>query len=305
MRCIGLQINRQMTPLLDDRPIFKVVAIAELGRIATAHLIQKRLGNVEYILVEPGSSPQPAVHHFSASGRRLSLGSEAQPFAEKMRTALQGADMVFIVGDGPDEVEAQTVARIASSLGVLTAGVFPHPSTIPATTPPSKGDVPVDAVFWINMHQQADFFEPLKASREAKDALTLPIQFLAEFCGRHMDKEGHVLDIDFEDLLPMLTSSGFCTLGLGEAAGSDRAQLAAESAVALSELDLSNAKGAVVLIKASPQSLKLAETSSIMKVTSAHIANDGPLLLQTIYDASLKDRIQVSVLATFGWGYNG
>ena len=300
MRCIGLQINKHMNSQLNDRPIFKVVAIAELGRIATAHLIQKRLGNIEYILVGPGSLQQPAVHHFSASGRRLSLSSVAQPFAEKMRTALQGANMVFIVGEGPDEVEAQTVARIASSLGVLTAGVFPRPSTIPATTPPSKEDFPVDAVFWVNMHQQADFFDPLKASREAKEALALPVQFLAECCGRHMDNEGHVLDVDFEDLLPVLTSSGFCTVGLGEAAGSDRAQRAAESAVALSRFDLSNAKGAVVLIKASPQSLKLAETSSVMKVTGACVANDGPLLLQTIYDASLKDRIQVSVLATFG-----
>ena len=300
MRCIGLQINKQMTPLLNDQPIFKVVAIAELGRIATAHLIQKRLGKVEYILVEPGSSLQPAVHHFSASGRRLSLGSEAQPFAEKLRTVVQGADMVFIIGEGHDGVETQTVARIASSLGALTAGVFPRPSITPATTPLSKEDFPVDAMFWVNMHHQTDFFAPLKASSEAKEALTLPIQFLAEYCGSHMDKEGHALYVDFEDLLPVLTSSGFCTVGLGEAAGSDRAQRAAESAVALSRFDLSNAKGAVVLIKASPQSLKLAETSSVMKVTSARIANDGPLLLQTIYDASLKDRIQVSVLATFG-----
>lgn len=302
MRCIGLQINKQMSFQLNDRPIFKVVAIAELGRIATAHLVQKRLGNVEYILVGPSPFQQPAVHHFSASGRRLSLGSEAQPFAEKMRTALQGADMVFIIGEGHDVVEALTVARIASSLGVLTASVFPRPSTIPAATPLSKEDFPVDAMLWVNMHQQADFFAPLKASREAKEVLTLPIQFLAEYCSSYLDKEGHALDVDFEDLLPVLTSSGFCTLGLGEAVGSERAQLAAESAVSLGGLDLSNAKGAVVLIKASPQSLKLAETRSVMEVTCARVANDGPLLLQTIYDASLKDRIQVSVLAIFGWG---
>ena len=43
----------------------------------------------------------------------------------------------------------------------------------------------------------------------------------------------------------------------------------------------------------------LAETRTIMEVISTQFTNDDPLCLRPIYDASLKDRIRVSVLATF------
>ncbi len=90
-------------------------------------------------------------------------------------------------------------------------------------------------------------------------------------------------------------------MGTASASGPDRARLAAEQAVAcplLEGIDLSGARGVLVLISAAKGSLKLKESSLAMETIRAYASPDAHVIYGTAYDDSLGDEIRVTVVAT-------
>jgi cell division protein FtsZ len=85
------------------------------------------------------------------------------------------------------------------------------------------------------------------------------------------------------------------------AAGPNRARIAAEQAVAcplLEGIDLSGAKGVLVLISAAKGSLKLSESKLAMNTIRAYASPDAHVIYGTAYDDNLGDQIRVTVVAT-------
>jgi len=94
---------------------------------------------------------------------------------------------------------------------------------------------------------------------------------------------------------------GKAMMGTATAGGPDRARIAAEQAVAcplLEGVDLSGAKGVLVLITASKGSLKLSESKLAMNTIRAFASPDALVIYGTAYDDSLGDQIRVTVVAT-------
>jgi cell division protein FtsZ len=94
---------------------------------------------------------------------------------------------------------------------------------------------------------------------------------------------------------------GKAMMGTAVAAGPDRARIAAEQAVAcplLEGIDLSGAKGVLVLITAAKGSLKLSESKLAMNTIRAYASPDAHVIYGTAYDDSLDDQIRVTVVAT-------
>src|SRR5437868_4788814 len=90
-------------------------------------------------------------------------------------------------------------------------------------------------------------------------------------------------------------------MGTAAAAGPDRARIAAEQAVAcplLEGIDLSGAKGVLVLVTASKGSLKLNESKLAMDTIRAYASPDAHVIYGAAYDESLGDQIRVTVVAT-------
>jgi cell division protein FtsZ len=90
-------------------------------------------------------------------------------------------------------------------------------------------------------------------------------------------------------------------MGTAVASGPDRARIAAEQAVAcplLDGIDLSGAKGVLVLITAAKGSLKLAESKLAMNTIRAYASPDAHVIYGTAYDDSLDDEVRVTVVAT-------
>jgi cell division protein FtsZ len=90
-------------------------------------------------------------------------------------------------------------------------------------------------------------------------------------------------------------------MGTARANGPDRARIAAEQAVAcplLEGIDLSGAKGVLVLISAAKGSLKLSESKLAMNTIRAYAAPDAHVIYGTAYDDALGDEIRVTVVAT-------
>jgi cell division protein FtsZ len=109
------------------------------------------------------------------------------------------------------------------------------------------------------------------------------------------------MNVDFEDVRTVMGEPGKAMMGTATAGGPDRARIAAEQAVAcplLEGVDLSGAKGVLVLITASKGSLKLSESKLAMNTIRAFASPDALVIYGTAYDDSLGDDIRVTVVAT-------
>jgi cell division protein FtsZ len=109
------------------------------------------------------------------------------------------------------------------------------------------------------------------------------------------------VNVDFEDVRTVMGEPGKAMMGTAVASGPDRARIAAEQAVAcplLEGIDLSGAKGVLVLITAAKGSLKLSESKLAMNTIRAYASPDAHVIYGTAYDDSLGDNIRVTVVAT-------
>jgi len=109
------------------------------------------------------------------------------------------------------------------------------------------------------------------------------------------------VNVDFEDVRTVMGEPGKAMMGTAAAEGPDRARIAAEQAVAcplLEGIDLSGAKGVLVLISARKGSLKLSESKLAMNTIRAYASPDAHVIYGTAYDDSLGDQIRVTVVAT-------
>ncbi len=109
------------------------------------------------------------------------------------------------------------------------------------------------------------------------------------------------VNVDFEDVLAVMGEPGKAMMGTASAAGPDRARIAAEQAVAcplLEGIDLSGAKGVLVLVTASKASLKLNESKLAMNTIRAYASADAHVIYGAAYDEKLGDEMRVTVVAT-------
>jgi len=110
-----------------------------------------------------------------------------------------------------------------------------------------------------------------------------------------------LVNVDFEDVKTVMSEPGKAMMGTAVAGGPDRATKAAEAAVAcplLEGIDLSGARGVLVLIAAGKSSFKLSESRNAMNTIRRYAAEDAHVIYGTAYDESLGDALRVTVIAT-------
>ena len=135
-----------------------------------------------------------------------------------------------------------------------------------------------------------------EAFAHANDVLKNAVGGIAEI----INVPGHV-NVDFEDVRTVMGEPGKAMMGTALASGPDRARIAAEQAVAcplLEGIDLSGAKGVLVLITAAKGSLKLSESKLAMNTIRAYASPDAHVIYGTAYDDELGENIRVTVVAT-------
>jgi cell division protein FtsZ len=134
------------------------------------------------------------------------------------------------------------------------------------------------------------------AFAQANDVLKNAVGGISDII--HMDA---LVNVDFEDVKTVMSEPGKAMMGTGSAVGPDRAKKAAEAAVAcplLEGIDLSGARGVLVLIAASRTSLKLRESQIAMDTIRLYAAEDATIIFGAAFDESLGDKMRVTVIAT-------
>jgi cell division protein FtsZ len=109
-----------------------------------------------------------------------------------------------------------------------------------------------------------------------------------------------LVNVDFADVRTVMSEIGMAMMGSATAAGLDRSRQAAERAVAsplLEEVNLAGARGVLVNITASA-GLKMKEYHDVMNTIKQFTAEDAMVIVGTVIDDAMEDRLRVTMIAT-------
>jgi cell division protein FtsZ len=210
------------------------------------------------------------------------------------------------MGKGTGTGASPVVAQIAKELGVLTVGVVTKPFQFEGARKMQIAEAGieqlVDHVDSLIVVLNEALFEVMDedasledAFKRADDVLHNAVAGIAEI----INVPG-LVNVDFADVRTVMGEQGKAMMGIGEAAGVDRARLAAEQAVAsplLDGVDLSGARGVIVNITAT-RSLKLRETNDVINTIKAFCAEDATIIHGTVFEDAMADTLRVTVVAT-------
>jgi cell division protein FtsZ len=115
---------------------------------------------------------------------------------------------------------------------------------------------------------------------------------------------GH-MNVDFADLRAVMREVGPALMGAGVGTGENRAVEAAKRAIdnpLLQDVGIDGAKGVLINISASEESLTMNEFMEASTLISQKAHEDANIIVGALFDDSLNDEMRVTVIAT---GVNG
>ena len=298
----------------------KVIGVGGGGGNAVEHMIQEGVQGVQFICA---NTDQQALNRSSAEMQlqlgNSGLGAGAKPEAgraaaeeavDQIRNALDGSHMVFItagMGGGTGTGAAPVIARVAKEMGILTVGVVTKPFEFEGGRRMKQADAGlaeleanVDSLIVVLneklLEVLGDDITQEEAFCKANDVLKNAVGGISDII--HIPG---LVNVDFEDVKTVMSEPGKAMMGTATATGPDRATKAAEAAVAcplLEGIDLSGARGVLVLIAAGKSNFKLSESRNAMNTIRRYAAEDAHVIYGTAYDESLGDALRVTVIAT-------
>lgn len=300
----------------------KVIGVGGGGGNAVDHMIRSKVQGVEFICAN--TDAQDLERKLTDAGMNIQLGNTglgagskpekgreaAESAADDIREAIRGAHMLFItagMGGGTGTGAAPVIARIAKDMGILTVAVVTKPFDWEGGRRMSNAEAGlgeleanVDSlVVVLNdklLEVLGDDVTQKEAFAYANDVLRNAVGGIAEIINKH-----GLVNVDFNDVRTVMSEPGKAMMGTASASGPDRARIAAEQAIAcplLEGVDLSGAKGVLVLVTAAADSLKLSESREALKTVSAYAGPDVHTIYGASFDDSMGDEIRVTVVAT-------
>jgi cell division protein FtsZ len=310
----------EMIEEFDQGTRIKVMGVGGGGGNAVEHMITKNVQGVEFICANTDAQAlnRSSAHTVIQLGS-TGLGAGAKPEAgksaaqeaeQRIREAIEGAHMLFLtagMGGGTGTGAAPVIARLAKEMGILTVGVVTKPFDFEGNRRMKAAEIGV-AELEANVDSlivvlNEKLLEVLGDDVTQEDAFSHANDVLRNAVGGISDVI-HVpglVNVDFEDVKTVMSEPGKAMMGTAHAGGPDRATKAAEMAVAcplLEGIDLSGARGVLVLIAASKGNFKLSESRNAMNTIRRYAADDAHVIYGTAYDESLGDQLRVTVIAT-------
>ena len=310
----------EMIEEFDQGTRIKVVGVGGGGGNAVEHMINQGVQGVEFVCANTDAQ---ALNRSSAhqliqlgdnglgAGGKPEKGKAAAEEAEaRVRQSLEGSHMVFItagMGGGTGTGAAPIVARVAKEMGILTVGVVTKPFDFEGPRRMKQADsgtteleANVDSLIVVLneklLEVLGDDVTQDQAFAHANDVLKNAVGGISDIIHMH-----GLVNVDFEDVKTVMSEPGKAMMGTAQASGPDRATKAAELAVAcplLEGIDLSGARGVLVLIAANRNNFKLSESKAAMNTIRRYAAEDAHIIFGAAYDESLGDQLRVTVIAT-------
>lgn len=306
---------------VDQYAKIKVVGVGGGGNNAVNRMIDAGLRGIEFIAL---NTDKQALNSSKADtklqiGEKLTrgLGAGANPeigerAAEENRNeiteSLEGADMIFItagMGGGTGTGAAPVVASIAKELGILTVGVVTKPFTFEGAKRTTHADggikalkEEVDTLIIIpndRLLQVADKKTTMvEAFLLADDVLKQGIQGISDLIAVPA-----LINLDFADVQTIMQKQGIAHMGVGQAAGDNRASEAAKQAISSPLLETSiEGANSVLLNITGGEDLGIFEVNEAADLIKGAVDMEANIIFGAGIDESLVDEIKITVIAT-------
>ena len=299
----------------------KVIGVGGGGNNVVNRMVRSGMQGVEFVAI---NTDKQALNISSASnkiqiGEKLTCGQGAgsnpdvgRKSAEESRAsisdALNGTDMVFItagMGGGTGTGAAPIIAEVAKEKDILTVGVVTRPFKFEGRRRMLQAEAGI-----AELRNKVDSLviipnERLKYATDQKitfanafeiadDVLRQAVQSISDLI-----KNTGLINLDFADVSADMKDAGMAHMGVGRAAGKNKAEDAARMAISspLLETSINGAKGVLVNVTGSVDiGLEEVETAANLVQEAAH--PDALIIFGATFDETLEDEIRVTVIAT-------
>jgi len=253
-----------------------------------------------------------ATHGLGAGGDPDTAIEAAKESMQELKTAVAGADVVFLcagLGGGTGSATVPILANLARENGALVAAVVTSPFQFEGrrrTTQAQQALAEIAKSTDALVHFENDRMAELDAARaDASETFAACDQLLFQaVCAlaRLVTNSGPV-PVPLADLLAVLRGTGPCLFACGEASGPNRAHEALESALRSPLMDRGRSlqeTGRLLVHVSGPAAMGFAEVSAVMNGVSKHTSPDAILNLGVGSSGESTDSLVVTIIGRSG-----
>ena len=299
----------------------KVIGVGGGGNNVVNRMVRSGARGVDFVAV---NTDKQALNVSSATykiqiGEKLTHGQGAgadpevgRKAAEESRAqiakALEDTDMVFIaagMGGGTGTGGAPIVAEIAREAGILTIGVVTKPFKFEGARRMRAADAGIEELrskvdsLVIIPNERLKFATDQKitfsnAFEIADDVLRQAVQSISDLI-----RDTGFINLDFADVTAIMKDAGLAHMGVGRAAGKNKAEEAARMAISspLLETSIEGAHGVLINVTGS-MDIGLEEVEQAASLVQEAVHPDALTIFGATFDETMDDEIRVTVIAT-------
>ena len=304
------------------KPRIAVVGVGGAGGNAINNMIAAGLTGAQFMVANTDAQALAA----SSAELRIQLGSNlteglgagskpeigeqaAEEALDEIRAAISGCHMVFVaagMGGGTGTGAASVIARVAKEFDILTVAVVTKPFQFEGSRRMRVAEAGIaelrQHVDTLLVIPNQNLFRVATDRTTFAEAFVLADQVLYSGIACIVDlivKEG-LINLDLADVRTVLSGMGTAMMGTGEAAGEQRAIVAAEEAIVNPLLDDVTLKGAKSLLLSitGGHDLTLWEVDEAANRVRQEVDPDANIIVGATFDLALGDRVRVSIVAS-------
>jgi len=299
----------------------KVIGMGGAGCNAITRMVRKQIRGVDFIAMNTDAKHlaiteaptrieigEKLTRGLGAGGDRLVGQKSAEESLEEIRSAVSGADMIFLtagMGGGTGTGSIPVVAEAAKKTGALTIGIVTKPFAFEGSHRMRTAEDGIaellDKVDTLLIIPNERLFELCdnktgvdNAFELADDVLFHAVQAIAEV----ITVPG-LINLDFADVRTIMKDGGSAWMSIGHGTGGNRAIDAAKDALASPLLDVSidGARGVMFNI-AGDSSLSLFEVNNAAEVIRHAVEPDANIIFGVTVDPTLNKEARLTLIAT-------
>ena len=313
-----------MSELFQERVVkIKVIGVGGAGNNVINRMIEAGVQGVDFVVVNTDKQDlnKSICKNKVQIGEKLTggMGAGSKPeigkkSAEESRAQiakiLEGTDMVFItagMGGGTGTGAAPIVADLAHEAGILTVGVVTKPFKFEGANRMRQAEsgiaelagkvdslviIPNDRLKYVT-DQKITF---ANAFGIADDVLKQAVTSISELVG-YSDRV--IINLDFADVSAVMKDAGRAHMGVGVAAGREKAEQAALAAInsPLLETSINGATGVLVNVTGSSE-LTLDDVETAAGIVQENANPEANIIFGATSSDEFEDEMRVTVIAT-------
>lgn len=311
----------KVEPAVETFARIKVIGVGGAGGAAINRMVNAGISGVDFVAVNTDaqalhhSQAKQKVHIGSKATKGLGAGADpalgqaaAEESAADIAKAVESADMVFITfggGGGTGSGAGPLVAKAAKDAGALVIGFVTKPFAFEGEKRRRNADAAierlrgnVDTMITVpndRLLQTIDRRTPLlEAFKVADDVLRQGVQGISDLITVH-----GLVNLDFADVKTVMSNAGSALMGIGRAAGENRAMEAATQAISspLLEVSIDGARG-ILFNVIGGLDMSMHEINTVAETITAAADGEANIIFGATINPDLEGEIIVTVVAT-------